>query len=107
MGLFDFDLNDQEKEIRSLHEISSDKGKTWVKQWATPSEVLMYRMDGCITRSFYISKTIKLCLDDSTRMPIIMTIAVPHDRDPEEYIDERLEYMMNDDLRYNCEWEFV
>lgn len=36
-----------------------------------------------------------------------MIIAVPNDRDTEEYIDELLDGVINDDFRYNAEWEFV
>lgn len=106
MGLFDFDLNDQTKEVLSLHEVSSDKGKTWMTKWLTPTDVLQHRMNGYVTRSFYGSKTISFYPANST-IPITMTIAVPRDRDPEEYIDEVLDTMLNDDLRYNCDWEFV
>lgn len=35
-----------------------------------------------------------------------MMIPVPSDRDTEEYIDEFLDNMLNDDLRYNTEWNF-
>lgn len=36
-----------------------------------------------------------------------MTILVPEDRDAEEYIDELLDGILNEDLRYNVEWDFV
>ena len=36
----------------------------------------------------------------------LMTITVPEGRDPEEYIDEYLESILNDDVRYNVEWRF-
>jgi len=36
-----------------------------------------------------------------------MTIAIPNDRDAEEYIDEFLEGILNEDLVLNCEWNFV
>ena len=36
-----------------------------------------------------------------------MTIEVPIDEDPEEYIDAYLDAILNEDLKYNCEWEFV
>lgn len=38
---------------------------------------------------------------------IIMSIIVPSDRDPEEYIDELLDSILKDEFRYNLEWEFV
>lgn len=36
-----------------------------------------------------------------------MTIDVPLGNDAEEYIDEFLEAILNDEYRYNCEWDFV
>ena len=36
-----------------------------------------------------------------------MTIFVPSHRKPEEYIDELLDAVLSDHLRYNCEWEFI
>lgn len=35
-----------------------------------------------------------------------MIILVPDNRDSEEYIDELLDGILNDDLRYNVEWDF-
>ena len=32
-------------------------------------------------------------------------ISVPEDRDAEEYIDELLDSILNEDLRYNVEWD--
>lgn len=34
-------------------------------------------------------------------------IPVPTDRDDEEYIDELLDGILNDEFRYNIEWDFV
>lgn len=34
-------------------------------------------------------------------------ISVPEDRDAEEYINELLDSILNEDLRYNVEWDFV
>ena len=34
-------------------------------------------------------------------------ISAPEDRDAEEYIDELLDSILNEDLRYNVEWDFV
>lgn len=34
-------------------------------------------------------------------------ISIPEDRDAEEYIDELLDSILNEDLRYNVEWDFV
>lgn len=36
-----------------------------------------------------------------------MIISVPTDRDDEEYIDELLDGILNDEFRYNIEWDFV
>lgn len=36
-----------------------------------------------------------------------MIIAVPNDRDAEEYIDELLDGIFSDEVRYNAEWDFV
>jgi len=35
-----------------------------------------------------------------------MEINVPENRDREEFIDEFLDSILSDDLRFNCEWEF-
>lgn len=35
-----------------------------------------------------------------------MVIPIPVGRDSEEYIDELLDGILNDDLRYNVEWDF-
>ena len=36
-----------------------------------------------------------------------MIISIPEGRDTEEYIDELLDTILNEDLRYNVEWDFV
>ena len=36
-----------------------------------------------------------------------MIITVPNDRDAEEYIDELLDGIFSDEVRYNAEWDFV
>lgn len=36
-----------------------------------------------------------------------MIIYVPTDRDDEEYIDELLDGILNDEFRYNVDWDFV
>lgn len=36
-----------------------------------------------------------------------MIIPIPDDRDPEEYIDELLEAILDEEFRYNVEWDFV
>lgn len=35
-----------------------------------------------------------------------MIIPVPNDRDTEEYIDEYLDSILNDDVKLNTEWDF-
>ena len=35
-----------------------------------------------------------------------MEITIPKDRDAEEYIDELLDGILNDEFRYNAEWDF-
>ena len=36
-----------------------------------------------------------------------MVIPIPTDRDDEEYIDELLDGILNNEVRYNIEWDFV
>ena len=36
-----------------------------------------------------------------------MIISVPDDRDAEEYIDELLDSILAEDLKYNVDWDFV
>lgn len=36
-----------------------------------------------------------------------MIISIPDVRDSEEYIDELLDAILNDEFRYNVEWNFV
>ena len=36
-----------------------------------------------------------------------MIISIPLNRDAEEYIDDLLDSILNGDLRYNVEWDFV
>lgn len=44
----------------------------------------------------------------STFAPEFETIIpVPTDRDDEEYIEELLDGILNDEFRYNIEWDFV
>lgn len=53
-----------------------------------------------------MERTINIKL--SCFMPEIkMIINVPKNRDDEEYIDEFLDSILNTDLRYNAEWDFV
>lgn len=37
---------------------------------------------------------------------IEMIIPIPEDRDAEEYIDEFLDTILCEDLKYNVEWDF-
>lgn len=53
----------------------------------------------------FVKVWIEVCL--SCFAPEIkMEIDVPEDRDKEEYIDELLDSMLNDEFRYNVEWDF-
>lgn len=36
-----------------------------------------------------------------------MIITIPDGRDAEEYIDELLDGILNDDFKYNVEWDFA
>ena len=36
-----------------------------------------------------------------------MIVYVPDDRDAEEYIDELLDSILAEDLKYNVDWDFV
>ena len=36
-----------------------------------------------------------------------MIVHVPDDRDAEEYIDELLDSILAEDLKYNVDWDFV
>ena len=38
---------------------------------------------------------------------IIMDIAIPENRDAEEYIDELLDTILTEEFRYNADWDFV
>lgn len=38
---------------------------------------------------------------------VIMKVIIPEGRDEEEYIDELLDAILNEEFRYNCEWDFV
>lgn len=108
MGLFDFDIHDTAEERSVLHDISADQGKTWTKQWLTPTEVLEHRLNGYVTRPHYAKeRIIALFPGGATDATVKITIAIPADRDDEEYIDEYLDGLLSDFVRYNCEWEFV
>lgn len=106
MGLFDFELSDTTPERQTLHDVSFDEGRTWKTELLTPTEVLQLRMDGYATRPHVRDRTIIFTPANSAD-PIMMTIPVPTDRDAEEYIDELLDGMLNEFLRYNSEWEFA
>ena len=52
-------------------------------------------------------KTYRIWVDLGPFTPsVVMEINVPSMRDPEEYIDELLDGILNEDLRYNVEWDF-
>lgn len=49
-----------------------------------------------------------ICVKPSCFIPEFkMKISVPKDRDAEEYIDELLDSILDEDLKYNVEWDFV
>lgn len=49
-----------------------------------------------------------ICVKPSCFAPEFkMAIRIPEDRDAEEYIDELLDSILNEDLRYNVEWDFA
>lgn len=53
-------------------------------------------------------KKVKIWMKPSCFTPSMqMEIVIPFDRDTEEYIDELLDSILNEEYRYNCEWEFV
>lgn len=106
MGLYDFNINDSEPEHKKLYDVSADKGKTWKKQYLTPTEILQHKMAGYVIRSGFSDKTIAL-YPGMSATPVVMTISIPADRDAEEYIDEYLDGLLSDFVRYNCEWEFI
>lgn len=54
----------------------------------------------------YTEKTIALYLGTSA-VPIKITLNIPDSRDAEEYIDDLLDGLLNDSVKYNSEWEFV
>lgn len=37
----------------------------------------------------------------------VMEIQIPDNRDSEEYIDELLDSVLNDEFKYNVEWNFI
>lgn len=37
----------------------------------------------------------------------VMEINVPNYRDAEEYIDEYLDGMLNEEIKWNCDWSFL
>ena len=50
---------------------------------------------------------VRICADFGCFCPsVTMEIVIPPDRDPEEYIDEYLDGILNENLRYNTDWYF-
>ena len=72
MGLYDFNIHDKTLETVSLHEVSADKGKTWTRQWLTPTDVLQHRMKGFVTRR--IETGCEFCDVNITKAPLRRTI---------------------------------
>ena len=51
--------------------------------------------------------TVRISMQPSCFLPVfVMVIVIPENRDAEEYIDELLDSILSEDLRWNCEWEF-
>lgn len=49
-----------------------------------------------------------ICIKPSCFAPEFeMNVSVPANRDSEEYIDELLDGILNEDFRYNAEWDFL
>ena len=56
--------------------------------------------------SFYMKEKIEVSL--SCFVPtFVMEIQIPNDRDSEEYIDELLDSILDDEFKYNVEWDFI
>lgn len=50
--------------------------------------------------------TVRVVVYPSCFIPkFVMELSVPDSRDAEEYIDEYLDAVLSEDLRFNCEWE--
>ena len=49
--------------------------------------------------------TVRIRVDITGVPQFVMEISVPSNRDTEEYIDQFLDGILNEDMRYNCEWE--
>lgn len=49
-----------------------------------------------------------ICVKLSCLVPEFdMIISVPDDRDSEEYIDKLLDSLLNEDCKFNVEWDFI
>ena len=55
---------------------------------------------------WYHKRTIELWPADAA-VPALVTIYIPNDKDDDEYIDAYLDGMLNEFLRYNCDWVFA
>lgn len=81
-----------------------------------PAPVLFSGVDACVQRavaatqnkevSFMGERTIWI-KPSSFAPEFKMIIHVPKGRDDEEYIDELLDGILNDEFRYNAEWDFI
>ena len=49
--------------------------------------------------------TVRIRVDITGMLEFVMEIEVPNNRDSEEYIDQFLDGILNENMRYNCEWE--
>ena len=104
MGLFDFDINNTEPEKKTLYEVSFDEGKTWNLSLLTPTERLFALMNKCAVRRCFVTKIINLYLGNSVT-PIKMIFDDIPIRDSEEYINDLLDGILNENLNYV--WQFA
>lgn len=52
-------------------------------------------------------KQVKVSVKPSCFVPEFeMTIKIPYDKDSEEYIEEYLNCILDEEFKYNFEWEF-
>ena len=48
---------------------------------------------------------VRIKVDIQGVQEFVIEITIPEGRDMEEYVDEFLDGILNDDMRYNCDWE--
>ena len=63
---------------------------------------------GFCHKGYNIINIFRISISLSCFIPeFIMEIPVPYNQDPEEYINQFLDNILNNDLRYNVEWDFL